>query len=403
MDGAAPIPQPIRIAVVVGSLAIGGAEMDIVRNLPLIDRRRFDVRVYVFDEPGALASRLAAAGVPVVLSRRALQAVERPRQPFRDGGIGRLIRQGSQLLAAAAPLRRYIVRHRIDVVHSFLPYAYIVAGAATATVPGCRLVMSRVSSNFYMARFPHYRQFETRLLHRRLDAAVCNAANIREELIAEGVPPGRIHLIPNGIDVGHFAGSDCARWQARQALGIDAGDLMLSCVANLHPYKGHDDLLAALAAIAGDLPPRWHLLCAGRDMDGNRARLETMARTLGIGSNVRFLGSVDDVAGLLAASDIHIHPSREDALPNSVLEAMSAGLPVVATDVGSIPQAVIDGSVGIVVPPATPASLAAAILKLAEDPRLRQSLGAAGRQRVVEHYSLERSVRCFEQLYQALR
>lgn len=396
-----PTTDRVRVLIVVGSLDVGGVEMDILRNVPHLDRDRFDVRVYAFLAPGTLAPELVRQGVPLILPRRARNAARQASAaaPLPAGRLRRLVRQGAQLAAAAPPLAWYIARQRIAIVHCFLPYAYIVGGFAAAAVPGCRLVMSRVSSHYYMEQYPHYRFAETRLLHRRVDAVVCNAAGIRAELIDEGVPEQRITIIPNGIDAAMFAATPARRSASRRALGLGCDQFVLTAVANLHPYKGHADLLDALALAAARLPGDWQLLCAGRDVDGRRTALEAQARRLGIGGHVRFLGNVDDIAGLLAASDIQVHPSLEDALPNSLLEAMAAGLPIVATRVGGIAELVIDGEGGLLVPPGKPAAFAAALVEVSGNPNLAKGMASANRHRAATRFSLAASVRRYEDLY----
>ena len=417
-----------RIVVVVGSLDVGGVEMDIVRNFPRLDRDRFDVRVYAFVAPGELAPRLEREGIKVVLSHQARRAAAAPTGAVQTGAahtIGPTRQRTRAILAplrrvavinrahqlaghahylarAALPLAWYLARHRIDVVHCFLPHAYLVGASAAAAVPGVRLVMSRVSSNFYMNEPNYYRFAETRLAHRFLDAAVCNADAIRRDLIDEGIPQERITIIRNGIDITPFHDCRERRDVERARLGLAASQLALTAVANLHAYKGHADLIEGLAHIASRLPRDWRLLCAGRDVDGNLTDLGRLASRLGIGDNVRFLGSVSDIPALLAASDIHAHPSHEEGFPNSLLEAMAAGLPIVATNVGGIPELVIDGSNGLLVPPHDPTALGAAVLRLAGEPALRQQMAQVNMRRASDRFSLDSSVTAYESLYERL-
>ncbi|MEQ1616413.1 MAG: glycosyltransferase [Hyphomicrobiaceae bacterium] len=411
VDATSPARRRIRVLVVVGSLDVGGVEMDILRNFPRLDREWFDVRVYAFMEPGELAPRLAHEGIELVLSPKAPQ-LRRANLASREGhaldhvpGLRtarRAFHHASQLARAAWPLRRYIAANRIEIVHCFLPFAYIVGAAATLTMPRCRLVMSRVSSSFYMDVLPHYRLAETWFAHRRLDAAVCNAASIKQELTEEGIAESRITIIRNGIDFDSFVVDEQRRSGCRAELGLNADQLVFTCVANLHPYKGHADMIDAFALIAARLPTGWRLLCAGRDVDDTRVGLERQVAEKGLSHNIRFLGSVSDVPGLLAASDLHLHPSREDAFPNSVLEAMAAGLPIVATNVGGIPELVVSGSGGLLVSPQSPTELGEAIMHVAEDPLLRRSMGEANHRRANERFSITASVRAYEDLYMRL-
>lgn len=428
----ASAPRRRRILVVVGSLDVGGVEMDILRNFPRLDRTRFDVSVYAFLQPGQLAPRLAAAGIPIVSPPAAPVAPGDavPAPPILGGlrrlrrGLGttwravklpitqqpqiakamRFAAQARYVTNLARPLARHIRAQRIDIVHTFLPHAYLVGAAARSMAPGCKLVMSRVSSNFYMAEQPQYRFAETRLAHRLLDAAVCNARSIERELIGEGIAPDRIAVIRNGIDPAPYADPGTRRAAARRQLGVDADAFVMTTVANLHPYKGHADLIDALGRIRSELPADWCLLCAGRDVAGTRELLERQAAAAGLARHIRFLGNVDDVPALLAASDLHVHPSREEGFPNSVLEAMASSLPVIATRIGGLPELVADGADdgGILVPAQDPAALAGAVLRLSRDQALRARMGAANRRRVQELFSIEVSVAAYERLYDRL-
>ncbi len=128
------------------------------------------------------------------------------------------------------------------------------------------------------------------------------------------------------------------------------------------------------------------MLAAGEG--GEHAVLAARVRTLGLDANVRFLGRVDDVASVLAAADVLVMPSRQEGLGVAALEAMAAGLPVIASRVGGLPEAVVDGATGLLVPPADVPALAAAIARLAADRALARRLGAAGRARVRERFTM---------------
>jgi glycosyltransferase involved in cell wall biosynthesis len=190
------------------------------------------------------------------------------------------------------------------------------------------------------------------------------------------------------------------RERTRSTLGIGQEKLVFVVVANLIPYKGHDDLVAAFARIADRLPD-WVCLCAG----GGAKRAEALAeraQAAGLGLRVRFLGPRDDVPDLLAAADLAILPSHEEGFPNAAIEAMAAGLPLIATRVGGIPEAVVDGLTGVLVSPHEPDALAGAILRLATSPETRSAMGAAGRVRAREEFGLEKCVGRYATLYERL-
>ena len=148
------------------------------------------------------------------------------------------------------------------------------------------------------------------------------------------------------------------------------------------------------------LPP---ILCmSGRRDQGLQAKPDVLARARGIGANVRFMGERRDVPTLLAAADFGILSSWEEGFSNVILEAMTAGLPMIVTDVGGNPEAVLHGETGLVVPSRDPTALGDAVLRLARDPELRRRLGSAGRRRVKQEFSVERCVDSHTSLYEEL-
>ena len=172
-------------------------------------------------------------------------------------------------------------------------------------------------------------------------------------------------------------------------------------VANLIAYKGYRDLLEALASIAASLPKQWKLVAVGRD-EGIGADLMRYAATLGLSENILWLGERDDVQDILAAADVFTLASHQEGFSNALIEAMVHGLPTIATAIGGNLDAVVDGQTGLLVGVKEPEQLAAAILKLALDPNLRQSYGAAARARVQSQFSLKACVARYENLYRGL-
>ncbi len=262
--------------------------------------------------------------------------------------------------------------------------------------------MSRVSLNWYHRHDRLLGLIERVVLHRRVDIAIGNSSVILQELQSEGVPKSHLRLLYNGIDVQDFLAKTIDRAQARALLGVADRALVLSCVANLYPYKGHVDLLHALRRMAPELPSGWVLRAAGRNIDGSLGMLRRLSSELELGRNVRFLGQRDDVPIILSAADIHVSASHHEGLPNNILEAMCVGLPVVATAVGGVPELVEDGITGLLVPPRDPTRMSAAIQSLADHRERREAMGAAARARVSERFSIDRSVQAYEAIYAEL-
>jgi glycosyltransferase involved in cell wall biosynthesis len=258
--------------------------------------------------------------------------------------------------------------------------------------------MSRRSLGHYQQNQMGARHMEC-LLHSRMNAIVGNCRAILRELVLEGVPESKLHLIYNGIEC-EVPRQD--KRSARAALGLDDNALIGIVVANLISYKGHDDLIEALALAAPRLPPSWQILCAGADND-LRPQLEALIAAKGLTGHVRFLGQRRDVDHLLAAADFGVLPSQaNEGFSNAILESMRAELPMVVTDIGGNAEVVVDGVTGFVVPPADAPALSAALLRLAQDSALRRKFGEAGRKRVETSFTLDECVANYRALYDEL-
>ena len=372
-----------RIVFVIGSLDYGGAERHLVQVLPGLAARGWDVSVFTLSAPGEQSSVLRNKGINVVA-------------PPLGPRSSHVLYRGVRLIAATLSCITYLLRHRPDVVHFFLPAAYLVGSiCALAVGPRC-LVMSRRSRNFYQRKHPHLARIE-RFLHRRMSAVLGNSRPVVADLLAEGVPADRLGLIHNGIDLEPFA-APVNRGSIRRSLGIAEDELVFVKVANLFPYKGHADLLEALAH--APLPAPWRLVCVGRD-NGTLVDLRHLASRLGLADKVIWAGRRIDVPELLAAADVGVLASHEEGFSNAVLEYMAAGLPSVVTDVGGNAEAVEDGVTGLLVPPRSPGNLLSALARLF-DPQLRQRLGAGARARVELEFSLEVCVSAYDDLYRSL-
>jgi glycosyltransferase involved in cell wall biosynthesis len=185
----------------------------------------------------------------------------------------------------------------------------------------------------------------------------------------------------------------------RRTFGVQAQGLLVGTVGRLHPQKGFASLLAAVARVRERLPAIRLLLVGGGAL---RRDLVARAEALGLAEVVIFAGSRGDVPEILAALDLFVLPSLWEGLPNAVLEAMAAGLPVVATAAGGTPEVVVDGETGLLVPPGDVTALAEAIERLLRDPGLRRKMGEAGRKRVEGHFTIEQTVAQTVALYETL-
>lgn len=222
---------------------------------------------------------------------------------------------------------------------------------------------------------------------RCMDAAIAVSEDAKRQWIARvRIDPRRVSVIYNGVDPGAFRPGRSAS-AVRAQLGLPEGAVVLGTNARLHPIKGLAHLLTAAPQILA-ARPQAHFVIAG---DGPiRAELESMARRLRLGGQVRFLGFRDDIADLTQIYDLFLLPSLQEAVPFALLEAMSLGRAVVATECGGVPEVVLDGVTGSIVPPRDSRALARAVIDLLADDAKRRAFGEAARARVAEHYTPDR-------------
>jgi glycosyltransferase involved in cell wall biosynthesis len=388
--GAAPgSAGPWDVLAFVPSLAVGGTERHIATIYPRLAQAGLKLGVVTLLGEGELAPALRAAGVDVIPLGRGYA--------FDRGMIEKCLCVAS----LAVGLFRLFRSGRVRIAHFFLPGPYLLGGTVAMLSGHSNRIMSRRSLNNYQ-RAHKFATLVEHFLHRRMRCATANARAALEQLIGEGAPREHCIFLPSGVDLAPIDRAP-ERAAARAVLGLASapGGLTLSIVANLIPYKGHIDLIEALGRIDAQLPPDWTLLVVGRD-DGSGGLVRKRAESLGIGPRVRWLGQRSDVPAILRASDIGVLASHEEALPNSLLESMAAGLPTVATSVGGVTDVATNGIDALLVPPRDPAALAAAILKLAGDGALRARIGQSARRRVESAYSLEANVNAYLRLYRLL-
>lgn len=353
------------VAVFVTAFEPGGTERQMSELIRRLDARQFKVHVACLHRQGAWLPRVL---------ERAASVVEFPIRGFaRAATVG-------QMLAFA----RWCRRERIAVVQTCDLYANIfgLPAAALARVP------VRLGSRRELNPDKSAGQIRLqRLAYRAATKVVANSPAARQMLEAEGLAPESIAVIPNGVDPPFFARSEPAR-PVRTVI----------TVANLRREKSHETLLAAAAMLVGAHPVLRFQIVG----DGVRRReLEQLTAALGLSARVEFLGHREDVPALLAAADAFVLPSRSEAFPNGAIEAMAAGLPVVACAVGGLLDLIQDGTTGILVPPGDSGALATALRALIEDPTRAHAIGAAARRFVQQHYSFDRMVASFEDLYRS--
>jgi glycosyltransferase involved in cell wall biosynthesis len=215
---------------------------------------------------------------------------------------------------------------------------------------------------------------------------LCVSEAVRDVLQNHGVPLERLRVVHSCIDIGRIdALSEPDRTALRAEIGIPADAGLIGVIGSLVPHKGHRHLLAALPRVFAERPEARLALFGDGPLE---AELRRDCWERGLQTRVTFAGFRNDVARYLQAFDIFAHPSVEEGLGTSILDAMAARLPVVASRAGGIPEVVVHGETGWLVPPASPTELAGALITLLEDPRRRAQFGEAGRARVESAFSM---------------
>lgn len=321
---------------------------------------------------------------------------------LRDGPLARPIREAGGAVTLVGPggildprvglrLLCLMKRTRPRVVHAFLG-GFDAVAAIAARLSGVPLVLgSRRELTWWMR--PRHRLTQT-VGTALSDLVICCADAVRDEAVArEPWPRERYHVVANAVDVAAFATRD--RASERSRLGLGDRDFVVVTVASLVAEKSHEDLARAARRL-GSLSGLKLLWAGGGPLRSDLERDTSDLRHRGV---LRFLGRVDDVAGLLAAADLFVLPSRSEGLPNVVLEAMASGLPVVATAVGGVPEVIRHGVDGWLVPPGSAEALGHAMERLAADPLLRRRMGLAARVRVATGFSWAGCVAAHRELY----
>ncbi|MGI6605059.1 MAG: glycosyltransferase family 4 protein [bacterium] len=281
---------------------------------------------------------------------------------------------------AVAEIRRYLAQGSYQVVHTHAS----LAGRVAARLSGVRgLVLTRHGLG-RSDKVSFLRRGVGRVVSGALtDRVIAISEAVAAALVAEGVDYRRIRVIPNGIDVGEFAQASGAG--VRLELGV-GNRPVVGMVARLVPEKAPQDFLRAAALVRRSFPEAIFLLVGSGPLE---AELKRRARELGFGEEFRFLGYRRDVAGVTAALDVAVLSSHQEGLGLVLLEAMAAGKPVVATNVGGIPEVVVPDATGLLVPPGQPEALAAAITRVLSDRGLAAALGSEGQRVAWERFSLD--------------
>lgn len=352
----------IDVLHIIPSLPLGGAENQLLTLAPVLNNDYFRVHVCCLRHEGILADKLRARGINVFSLNMRLRY-----WPI-----------------AVYKLYRLIQQLRPKIVHTHL-YEAGVWGRVVAKIAGVPVILT-TEHGMTLWKKCHHLLLE-RILNCFTDRMIAVSEDIRQRRIHhEGYSPEKIIMIPTAVDIKRFNQIN-AREQVRTELGIESSSPIIGTVARLVEAKRLDCLLEAAHLVCETIPQARFLIIGDGPL---RDELEGQALQLNLApQNVKFMGSRHDIPELLSTFDIFILSSEREGLPVSLLEAMAASKPVVATRVGGIPQVIEDGHNGLIISPHNPIGLAKAIFALIENNALRESLAREGYRTVDSHFSVD--------------
>ena len=369
--------QRIKIIEFITELSTGGAQVALTRLLAGLDRRRFELIICcLYNGDGAPARQIKSMGIRVI-----------------DLGM----QEDKRRLDAFGRLYRLLRLEMPDILHTWLFHANI-PGRVIGRLAGVPTILS---SERTMEMEGLSRRWLNRVTAPFANQILCVSQRVADYAVQEiGIPSNKILIIPNGIDLAPYQNLP-EQSEARQRFGLPVASQLVGTVSRARPVKNLELLLEAFAILTSSKesqPDGMHLAIVG---DGPLLpNLLAQTRRLGISNQVFFLGEQEDIPTFLAGLDVFVLSSQFEGLPNAVLEAMAAGLPVAATAVGGVPELVVPGETGLLVPSNEPQALALALSHLLADEPQRKRLGQAGQERVAHYFSIKNTVGQTAQLYE---
>lgn len=361
----------LRILFFGTQMAIGGAQKVLLDQARWFRDHGHEVTaVFFYDKQGLQERWQDGLGFPLLTLTRV-------------GPRARLIDRPWALAAGLFRLWVLLRRGHFDVVETFT-YDSNVLALPLAWLAG---VPARIATHHgIIENFPAWiERLHTRLVNARIASVLVSVSGkTLEQAIRAGIRPECNTVIPNGIPPVNLGSVN--RLEIRREIGMENGGPLLLSVGRLVYQKGHEYLVHAMPRVLRTYPRAKAVICGEGAL---RPDLERQILELGLQTSVKLLGNRNDVGPFLASADLFVLPSRWEGLPVALLEAMGAGLPVVATRVEGVDEVVEDARQGLLVAPEDSDALASALLKLIGDPELRRQMGEAARRRIQAHYTLD--------------
>jgi glycosyltransferase involved in cell wall biosynthesis len=360
-----------------GSPSWGGIEIYILRTIEALNQHSDDVPILCLPDSN-IQKNARENGITIL--------------PILSKGAGRL---GSIL-----KLKKYLKENNTDVIHTHLSNdLWILVPALKLAGSKAKLILSKG-----MESGVNKKDIFHRLLYDRVDCVVPVSDFIKKNVIATcPVGEDKMKVIHDGIQLEKFNPDLFNKNEIRKQLGFNESTIIIGMVGRMSPGKGHEIFFrSAKMIIDSGLKDRVNFLVVGSASFGEveyEKKLHTEAESLGLKEVITFAGHQSNIPYYLSAIDILAFPSNDESFGGTLLEAMAMKLPVAASNSGAVPEIVIDGETGLLVPRNDAAALTEAFIKLIKDEKLRSTLGANGRKRAEQHFDMKEYIRKFEELY----
>ena len=369
----------IKILYIITSSSIGGAERILYYTATGLNYNKYDIAVCSLKNKGEIARALEKQGIEVCCLHMG----------GRESFLGCL-----SSIIALIRLFPYLVRIRPTIVHSFLFRANILARIA-GYLTGIPIIISSVRVMGGEKKYFHYVEMITSFM---VDHYVTVSESVKRYIIDKSkISAEKISVIYNGVNI--KSQDNSYEQNPKMPFKIEDKDRILMTVGRLHKQKGHCYLIQAVSKVRKEFP-NVKLLVTGEGEEENN--LKKLVKTLDLMNEVIFAGLSSDIERILPMAELFILPSLWEGLPNALLEAMAAGKPVVATKVGGIPEIVVHGETGVLIPPRDTDALAIAIIDLLQNRLKAKDMGEAARIRAGKRFSIYKMIEKTENLYQEL-
>jgi glycosyltransferase involved in cell wall biosynthesis len=370
--------RKISVMHLIHSMAYGGIETAVINWLRTIDRTKFDVSLVCFANPGNTEAPFVEAA-----NRAGLEVGKIPwsrRKP---------------LIKSSRCLAQHMRSHKVDILHLHNVYADCVGALAARMFKVRTITTVYVLADYGNWKRDLIQKIEEKVIH-LFDRVTAHCEDTRDKMIDLGFCPKRIDTLICGFETHPVIMSREERSLRRRAMGIADDEILLGNVARLYPEKAQDSLLRCFKDIVAECPKARLRIAGVGPLD---AALRTLCSQMGLDDKVEFVGFLSDLPNFMCLLDIQVHPSHIEGVPLALCEGLAAGLPIVASAVGGVPEILNHGRAGVLVPAEDEAAFSRAVIELINHPEERSRIGTAAKQFIANDYSLKTAVAKVERTY----